>query len=458
MALSPTPNLTGLAGKISLNPQGNILGNIGIKPKATPAPPVKTAVTGATAPTPTKITAPTASPTTSSGGAGQYYGNTIDTKGDIGAQIAAIDKQRASTATDPSLGSSAAQSYLNSQTNPIPEGTQNPPKPEPTSYDLALKSYLNSLKDSQNLTSQYRKETLEGNRAVDSALDRSGGLQSGNEASARLLGRRANSELGELGYLKDSATNEANLAFQRMQFEQGRLPSQDPYTLSAGQTRFDAKGNPIASLPETGSDSPTSVQEYEYAKSNGYTGSYAAFKNSGGSGDSNRVLSATEAQSLGVPFGTTAAQAYGISPTKPLTEAQAKDVTYGERGQEANTLINGLESVIAGYNPATFAAYTALEPGKIGNSFVPDDIRQIRQAERNLATAILRRESGAAISASEFSTVEKQYFPRPGDDAQTLAQKRQNRDTAIKSFLRNANQSGVQGGSSGSGTISWDSL
>ncbi len=63
-----------------------------------------------------------------------------------------------------------------------------------------------------------------------------------------------------------------------------------------------------------------------------------------------------------------------------------------------------------------------------------DKIRQARQAERNFGTAILRRESGAAISPSEFATMEKQYFPRPGDDEQTLKQKAQNRQTAIDNF------------------------
>lgn len=156
------------------------------------------------------------------------------------------------------------------------------------------------------------------------------------------------------------------------------------------------------------------------------------------SNDPSRILSATEAQALGVPFGTTAGQAYGKTVTKPLTEAQSKDLTYASRAQPANDIIGQLESQVAGYNSVKWLAETKAENTTLGNSFVQDWIKQIRQAERNFGTAILRRESGAAISASEFDTMEKQYFPRPGDDAGTLQQKAQNRQIAIDSFKQSA--------------------
>jgi hypothetical protein len=49
------------------------------------------------------------------------------------------------------------------------------------------------------------------------------------------------------------------------------------------------------------------------------------------------------------------------------------------------------------------------------------------QARLDFISAILRRESGAAISAGEFVTEEKRYFPMPGDSPQVIAQKRQAR-------------------------------
>lgn len=174
----------------------------------------------------------------------------------------------------------------------------------------------------------------------------------------------------------------------------------------------------------------------------------------------NRVLSATEAQALGVPFGTTAGMAYGLTPQKPLTEAQSKDLTYGTRGDESNVTINEMEDTIAKYNPLSWTAYTAAENTTLGNTIVPDEIKQIRQAERNFGTAVLRRESGATILPSEFATLEKQYFPRPGDDAKTLKQKAQNRKTAIESFKKAAGPAafpqGGQGGGEGGFAESWE--
>ncbi len=190
--------------------------------------------------------------------------------------------------------------------------------------------------------------------------------------------------------------------------------------------------------------------EYQDAVSSGYKGSFVQYQNEDANRklaiakagqNSDRVLSATEAQSLGVPFGTTASQAYGLQPTKPLTEAQGKDLTYANRADQANQVLNSMQATIAKYNPATWLGYKAAENTTIGNAFVPSEVQQIRQAERDFVTAILRRESGATINPSEFDTAEKQYFPQPGDSAATLAQKSQLRDTAITSFKISAGPS-----------------
>jgi hypothetical protein len=122
---------------------------------------------------------------------------------------------------------------------------------------------------------------------------------------------------------------------------------------------------------------------------------------------------------------------------KPLTEVQAKDFTYAQRGEQGESIIDKLSNLIAGMPASNYAIQKSAENNDFTSQFVSPEFRSISQAERNFATAVLRRESGAAISASEFSTVEKQYFPRPGDDEVTLAQKKQNRETAINSFKSN---------------------
>lgn len=53
------------------------------------------------------------------------------------------------------------------------------------------------------------------------------------------------------------------------------------------------------------------------------------------------------------------------------------------------------------------------------------------QAERNFINANLRRESGAAISPTEFDSAAQQYFPRAGDTPAVLEQKMANRQQVI---------------------------
>jgi hypothetical protein len=53
------------------------------------------------------------------------------------------------------------------------------------------------------------------------------------------------------------------------------------------------------------------------------------------------------------------------------------------------------------------------------------------QASRDFINAVLRRESGAAISSSEFDNAYKQYLPRPNDSPERLAEKQKNRQDTL---------------------------
>jgi hypothetical protein len=75
--------------------------------------------------------------------------------------------------------------------------------------------------------------------------------------------------------------------------------------------------------------------------------------------------------------------------------------------------------------------------------------QQVAQARINFITAILRKESGAAIGRDEFATAEKNYFPKPGDDAAAIAQKQQARKTAIRAMEIQAGPGARQMGGGG---------
>lgn len=86
-------------------------------------------------------------------------------------------------------------------------------------------------------------------------------------------------------------------------------------------------------------------------------------------------------------------------------------------------------------------ATDAYERGKggtplIGNWLASPEYQQFDQAKRDFINAVLRKESGAAISPSEFDNAEKQYFPQWGDGPQVIAQKARNRKVAIDGMKR----------------------
>ena len=120
---------------------------------------------------------------------------------------------------------------------------------------------------------------------------------------------------------------------------------------------------------------------------------------------------------------------------KPLTEFQGKSMNFGTRSAEADKILRNTK-----YNPVSVEAVR--KTGVVGNLFAAPETQKVVQAQRDFVNAVLRQESGAAISASEFENAQKQYFPQPGDSADVIAQKARNRETVIKGFARQAGPNG----------------
>jgi hypothetical protein len=154
-----------------------------------------------------------------------------------------------------------------------------------------------------------------------------------------------------------------------------------------------------------------------------------------------------------------------------LTESQGNATAYGMRMKEANAILEPLEKAgktNTGLISGTVGGVVGLVPligdklesatGSLFNSLpqilggLSPEQQQVAQARINFITALLRKESGAAIGASEFATAEKNYFPKPGDDASTIAQKQQARKTAIRAMEIQAGPGAKQMG--GAGVIS----
>jgi hypothetical protein len=125
-------------------------------------------------------------------------------------------------------------------------------------------------------------------------------------------------------------------------------------------------------------------------------------------------------------------------PADQPNDVQRSSALYAARMEQANPLIAKFEQAgLSTKNRALFEATIPFTdqrvvPQILANKNVPKEFQQLVQAERNFLNAVLRRESGAVISASEFAEGAAQYFPRPGDSAEVLAQKAENRRVAIQ--------------------------
>ncbi len=126
----------------------------------------------------------------------------------------------------------------------------------------------------------------------------------------------------------------------------------------------------------------------------------------------------------------------GSVGNKPMTEGQANAALYADRMRSAEPII--MDNTTAGQN--TFDKLKAQVPG-VGNYLVSEGFQKYDQARRDFINATLRRESGAVISDAEFDNANKQYFPQPGDAADVLKQKEQNRRIAIEGISRAAGPS-----------------
>jgi hypothetical protein len=123
------------------------------------------------------------------------------------------------------------------------------------------------------------------------------------------------------------------------------------------------------------------------------------------------------------------------------TAQERKAAGYAQRASRSVQEMDALRE--AGYDPTTAGAMAQrgaagvplvgglLEAGGKGTGLITPETQRQEQAERNFVNAVLRRESGAAIAPHEFSSAEKQYFPRPGDSPEVLEQKRRNMEDTI---------------------------
>ncbi|WPM81166.1 hypothetical protein R5W60_05590 [Brucella pseudintermedia] len=217
---------------------------------------------------------------------------------------------------------------------------------------------------------------------------------------------RAALELQKLGYETEKARREATAPIK-------------PNLINAGDGNiYNADSQTWMTAPNGGMKKPSAVQEYEYAKGQGFPGTFQDWEASKKGGMSLQVDPETGAISF--------QQGGNI---KPMTEGQSKDTTYATRAAGALPILdqygNALTSIteqVGGNLPVA------------GNYIKSPEYQQAEQAGTEFLQAILRKDTGAAITKEETQEYGRVYLPQPGDSAEVLNQKKAARARALNAL------------------------
>jgi hypothetical protein len=120
-----------------------------------------------------------------------------------------------------------------------------------------------------------------------------------------------------------------------------------------------------------------------------------------------------------------------------LTEGQAKTAGYANRMIKAETEVAAApdsDPTVASANPLSGDFWTMLNRKYGPNMTQSPEYQEYANAASEWIRAKLRKESGAAISASEWDSEFKTYFPQPGDSKEVAAQKARLRVNAVESM------------------------
>lgn len=129
----------------------------------------------------------------------------------------------------------------------------------------------------------------------------------------------------------------------------------------------------------------------------------------------------------------------GQAGRNDFKDSERQAATYAARMNEAARTLDKFEEEGGGYfgsgnNKAGGSLAVALREipvvgasdfiGAIAGELEGKAKRDYDAAVKDWVTAVLRKESGAVISADEFKTEYQKYFPQPGDSSETIRKKR----------------------------------
>lgn len=130
------------------------------------------------------------------------------------------------------------------------------------------------------------------------------------------------------------------------------------------------------------------------------------------------------------PDGTVSVTQGSQQPNPKLTEQQSKDLVYYRRGSGALTTLDSLDQELT----SLWGAGTEKVPG--GNYLQSSAYQKAKQAGKEFLQALLRKDTGAAITPQETTEYGSVYLPQPGDGPGVLLQKKEARSRALEAIRK----------------------
>lgn len=201
-------------------------------------------------------------------------------------------------------------------------------------------------------------------------------------------------------------------------------PDLQAATQLALQSRFGAGKELLPTLINRALPEPikptTDMQNYEYAKSQGFKGTLNDFRNQ---------ISPIERERLALDREKFEFDKSQKGAGKDLTESQGKASAFQSQMVSASNAVNTLES--QGFDPTSFKSQTAVKlAGGAANPLIPAAAQQYKQAQDQWSEAYLRFKTGAAATEPEVVRNNRTFFPVFGDKPEQIAQKAAAREQA----------------------------
>jgi hypothetical protein len=205
---------------------------------------------------------------------------------------------------------------------------------------------------------------------------------------------------------------------QRLELDQMRNPRPKFENVGGRLVQINGDGTfkEAYAPPDRPPAKPAEIQEYEYAVGQGFKGSLQDWKASQKGGMSLQVDPATGQVNF----------TQGGGNIKPMTEGQSKDTVYSVRAKGALETFEPVAKHLNSYSSAAGGAVPFF-----GNSLKGTDYQLAEQAGNEFLQAILRKDTGAAITQDEQVLYGRTFLPQPGDSADVMAQKAASRQRAV---------------------------